>query len=229
MFFEAWNARTDHGDIALAVSQDGFKWKYERVVLDEPYTLSFPHVFFWNGDFYMVPEARASQSIRIYRANPFPLRWTFVQTLVEGEAFRDSVVFEYEETWWLYTLAGEGKGLKLYFADSPLDPWTEHPKSPIIRQNPDLVRPGGNVIVRGDRIIRYAQDSFPYYGNQLWAIEVTLLTREHYQEHRIGDTPILKGFDNWNTRGMHHISPIQLPDGRWLAAVDGHGRQMNEW
>jgi len=110
-----------------------------------------------------------------------------------------------------------------------LGAWTEHPQSPIIRQNPDLVRPGGNVIVRGDRIIRYAQDSFPYYGNQLWAIEVTLLTREYYQEHRIGDTPILKGYDNWNTRGMHHISPVQLPDGKWLAAVDGHGRQMNEW
>lgn len=229
MFFEVWNARTDQGDIALAVSEDGFTWEYEQVVLDEPHTLSFPHVFFWKGDFYMVPEAHVSQSIRLYRADPFPLRWTFVQTLVEGDAFRDTVVFQYKETWWLYSLAGGGRGLKLYFADSPLGPWTEHPKSPVVHQNPDLARPGGNVIVSGDRIIRFAQDSFPYYGNQVWAVEILQLSRENYQEQCIGDIPALKGYKNWNTRGMHHISPIQLSDGRWIASVDGHGRQMSEW
>ena len=56
MFFEVLHRETQRGVIALATSDDGFNWKYEQVVLEEPFHLSYPYVFDWQGERYMVPE-----------------------------------------------------------------------------------------------------------------------------------------------------------------------------
>ena len=47
MFFEVMNTRTNRGGIGLATSNDGLKWTYKRIALDEPFHLSYPHVFKW--------------------------------------------------------------------------------------------------------------------------------------------------------------------------------------
>jgi len=221
MFLEVWNLSTNQGDIAVAVSQDGRQWTYRQIVLDEPYTLSYPCVFKWNGGYYMIPETRGTESIRLYRADGFPSRWSFVKTLVEGAMYRDSTIFQHVDKWWLFSVTGPSDTLHLFYADSPLGPWAEHPQSPVVAGDPDHARPGGNVLVWDDRLVRFAQDCFPYYGNQVWAFEITQLTLEAYQERKVGPRPILKGCDNWNTLGMHQLSALRLRDGRWVAAVDG--------
>lgn len=40
MFFEVMNSRTQQGDIGLAITNDGLKWVYKQIVLDEPFHLS---------------------------------------------------------------------------------------------------------------------------------------------------------------------------------------------
>ncbi len=47
MFFEALNRGSQRGEIALATSSNGYQWKYQRVVLAEPFHLSYPYVFKW--------------------------------------------------------------------------------------------------------------------------------------------------------------------------------------
>ena len=56
MFIEVKNAETRHGEIALARSSDGVAWRYDSVVLREPFHLSYPHVFKTGGRYYMTPE-----------------------------------------------------------------------------------------------------------------------------------------------------------------------------
>ncbi|MDH5781404.1 MAG: hypothetical protein OEZ07_02405 [Dehalococcoidia bacterium] len=221
MFFEVLNANTDQGDIALATSNDGLSWTYEQIVLDEPFHLSYPYVFKWKSEYYMIPESGQDQSIRLYKADNFPYDWSFIKILLEGEAFVDNTIFHYDDMWWLFTGTVNNDVLRLHYSDTPLGPWTEHPKSPIIEGDANIARPGGNVIVFDGRILRYTQDCDPYYGNQVWAFEITTLTTRDYEEHRVGTTPILKGFDNWNTRGMHQISPYRVSENRWIASVDG--------
>src|SRR5262245_13276304 len=65
--------------------------------------------------------------------------------------------------------------LRLFYSEDLLGPWVEHPKSPIVSGKPHIARPGGRVIVSGDRVIRYAQDDTPRYGNQVWAFEIVRL------------------------------------------------------
>jgi hypothetical protein len=56
MFFEVLNALTSKGEVGLATSGDGVRWKYERIVLREPFHLSSPYVFKHEDGFYMIPE-----------------------------------------------------------------------------------------------------------------------------------------------------------------------------
>ncbi|MDH7506304.1 MAG: hypothetical protein QHH15_00750 [Candidatus Thermoplasmatota archaeon] len=171
----------------------------------------------------MIPDISGTNSINLYKANDFPYNWSFVKILIDGRNFADSTIFYYNNTWWIFTQTEDDFSLHLYFSDSLFGSWTEHPHSPIISNDDNISRPGGNVIVYNNRIFRYTQDCYPSYGQQVWAFEITELTKKDYKEKRIGDEPILKGYDNWNELGMHQISICKI-DNKWIAAVDGYGR-----
>ena len=228
MFFEVFNAATDQGEIALATSQNGSSWTYQRVVLDEPYHLSYPYVFEWQGEWYMLPETYQKNEARLYRADDFPYRWSYVGTLIEGQ-YVDSSLLHYEDRWWLFTAPYKDNDhrLRLFFADDLLGPWTEHPSSPIVDWDPHIARPGGRMVAYEDRIIRYAQDSYPRYGIQVYAFEISELTPTTYREKRIGNAPVLAPTGRgWNARNMHQIDPHPTGDGRWIACVDGVGHKL---
>src|SRR5579863_2305847 len=167
MFFEVVNHLTRRGEIGLAVSADAMRWKYQRIVLAEPFHISYPHVFQWRGTHYMIPESSRAHAVRLYRAARFPFEWEHVSNLLEGGRYADSSVFFYGGRWWLFTEASEDASkpvLRLFFADEPLGPWQEHPSSPVCAGNSHIARPGGRVIVVGDIPVRFAQDIFPEYG-----------------------------------------------------------------
>ncbi|MBE9513733.1 MAG: hypothetical protein IMY83_01690 [Chloroflexi bacterium] len=227
MFLEVMNAATNQGDIAFATSDDGLNWTYEQIVLDEPFHLTYPYVFKWQDEYYMVPESHEVDSIRLYRAVDFPTEWSFVGTLLEGSGYVDSAVFHFNSMWWLFTSFGGSDTLHLYCADELLGPWIEHPESPIIEGDANIARPGGRVLVFDGRIIRYTQDDEPTYGNQVRAFEITELTTTSYEEKEVSQNPILEpSGTGWNARGMHHIDPHQVDEGKWIACVDGYGDRL---
>ncbi len=223
MFFEVWNTRTGQGDIGLAVSNDGLKWIYKQIVLDEAFHLSYPYVFKWKNQYYMIPETHQTGSVRLYRAVDFPVQWVFVRTLLYG-SYADASVFRYDGRWWIFA-GSDPVGndiLRLYYAGDLMGPWTEHPESPIIEGDANRARPGGRVLVFDGKIIRYAQDDEPTYGNQVRAFEITGLTTVSYKEKEVPESPVLKpGGSRWNRDGMHTIDAHRIDENRWLACVDG--------
>jgi hypothetical protein len=223
MFFEVWNRHTQKGEIGLATSEDAIRWTYQQIVLAEPFHLSYPYVFEWNGDYYMIPESYQAGSIRVYKGTPFPTHWSFSHTVIHGPYYADTSIVRHDNKWWLFTETNPGMKhdtLRLYYADDLAGLWREHPKSPIIAGNGHIARPAGRVLAEHDRIIRYAQDCDPVYGKQVHAFEVTELTATRYQE-RENENPVLTGSGyGWNESGMHHIDP-HLENGKWIACVDG--------
>ena len=220
MFFEVLNSDTNQGDIGLAVSNDGFNWAYKQIVLDEPFHLSYPYVFKWEGTYYMIPESARAYSIRLYKAINFPVKWAFAVTLLEGQ-YADPSICHHNNKWWLF--AGENNDtLRLYYSDALSGPFTEHPKSPIIVGDADRARPGGRSLILKNRIVRYTQDDDPTYGNKVRAFEITELTRESYEEKEVSENAIVEASGTgWNAEGMHHIDPHQISESRWIACVDG--------
>ena len=225
LYFEIMNRLSRHGEIAFATSQDGFDWRYQRVVLREPFHLSYPQVFPWRNDFYMIPETGRAKAIRLYRATRFPDRWSHVATLLEGGRFVDSTVFHFEDRWWMFTEAGPGPTspvLRLFYASDLRGPWTEHPASPLLQGDTRIVRPAGRVILFDGRPVRFTQPVFPVYGTEVRAFEILELTASSYREQQIGADPMLgPGRESWNSGGMHHVDAHRLDDGTWLACVDG--------
>ncbi len=225
MFFEVMNHRTGRGAVGLAASADGRKWTYERIVLAEPFHLSYPYVFEHRGDYYMIPECSTSRSVRLYRARPFPWRWSLAATLLEGPCLLDASVVRYGGKWWLFVETNPELSydtLRLFYADALTGPWREHPESPIVRGDPRIARPAGRIVVAGDRVVRYAQDCSRAYGTAVHALEVLELTPRSYRERPACPDPILQGSGaGWNESGMHHVDPHALSDGRWVACVDG--------
>jgi hypothetical protein len=225
MFFEILNQKTQRGEIGLATSQNAVDWAYRQIVLAEPFHLSYPYVFEWKNEYYMIPESAQAEAIRLYRASQFPLEWTFIGDIMSGSSFLDSSVFRYADTWWLFTETSSDyqfDTLRLFYSNELLGSWVEHPKSPIVSGNAHIARPGGRVLVMNDKILRYAQDCQPDYGTQVRAFEISELSTTQYYEQEVEEGVVLAPSDSgWNGSGMHHIDPHLMSDGSWIACVDG--------
>lgn len=225
MFFELLNWRANKGEIGLATSQDGFNWKYQERVLVEPFHLSYPYVFCLEGEFYMVPEAKQSGAVRIYRALEFPRNWRLVNTLLEGESLVDSSIFWDHGRWWIFASASNSQGhdvLRLFFSDTLEGEWQEHPGSPFDNNVASHVRPAGRILICDGKLVRVAQNRYGSYGTSLRAYEITLLTPNRYSEVPVSENPTIgpNGKD-WAASGMHHMDAHLRVDGSWLACVDG--------
>ena len=224
MFFEVMNNANGLGEIGLAVSQDAITWQYRQIVLREPFHLSYPHVFGWNSDVYMVAETLGANAVRLYRAKAFPDQWIWVKDIVPG-AQADPSIFFFDAKWWLFTCPTpyQHDSLRLYSAADPLSTWTEHPASPLITGNKSIARPGGRVLILDGSPVRFTQDCVPIYGKQVRAFAITELAATTYKERELPESPVLKpvGGEGWNSSGMHHMDAHQLSANSWIACVDG--------
>jgi hypothetical protein len=220
MFFEMLNSITGRGEIGYASSSDYISWEYGGSVLREKFHLSYPLVFYWNGDYYMVPESQKSGAIRIYIATDFPYEWKFLLNLMEGKPYRDSTILHYNDRWWLYTTYDDNNLLLFHSRKLVSDKWIEHPQSPVLTGR--YARPGGRVILYNNRIIRFSQDLYPDYGNRVVAYEVKILTTKIYSEEQIGPHPFLgPSGKGWNAKRMHHVDCLRKDDNLWIIVADG--------
>lgn len=228
LFFEVYNLDTEQGDLAVATSKNTRSWDYEQIILDEPFHLSYPYVFKWQDEYYLIPESFEANSIRLYKAEQFPTKWTFITTLVDNMELVDPSVAFYNDQWWLLATPTSNDTLHLFFADDLLGPWQEHPASPVVENNLHKSRSSGRLLVYDNRLFRYTMDVDPPVGtHQVWAYEITDISPTTYAEERVGDVPILKpDGSGWNAQAMHQIDPHQIDDNNWIAPVDGFGKYL---
>lgn len=220
MFFEVLNEENQLGEIGHASSRNLSEWNYSKIVLREPFHLSYPSIIQTEGKWYMIPETRQSGAIRLYEAIDFPAKWEFKMELARGD-YADPTIFFYKGKWWMYVLNGTQK-LFLFHSDSLMGPWIPHVKNPIIPDSLKYTRPAGNPVVYNGKLYRFAQDGVPTYGNKVRAFEVDIISEGDYSEHEIPESPVLKASrKGWNSIGMHHVNAHQLGEGKWVACVDG--------
>jgi hypothetical protein len=221
LFFEALPVETRRGVIGLAESPDGLHWEYRRVVLSEPFHLSYPHVFEWDNVYYMTPESLGPGQVRLYAATRFPDRWEHVACLIPGR-HADPTVFRTEEGWFLMTSnPDDSASLRLYHAGSLTGPWSEHPGSPVVARESRFARPAGRIVAWDGGLIRFTQDCSRYYGREVHAFRVTHLSATDYREELAAPGPVVgPGRCAWNRWGMHHVDAHPHPGGGWIASLD---------
>lgn len=222
MFFEAFNWKTAQGDIALAKSNNGVDWNYQKVVLDEEFHLSYPYVFEWKNEYYLIPESNEDLAVRLYKAESFPDKWEYIGNLISGYHFIDPSIVYYKDMWWLFVATVPDDGvINLYYSDDLFGNWVAHPMNPIIKLDKHLGRPGGRMIIHEDKLFRLAQDSYIEYGLQVFAFEITDISEKNYSEEIISTTPVItRSGVGWNAAGMHHLD-LHKSDARWIGVADG--------
>uniref|UniRef100_A0A1D1ZVJ1 Uncharacterized protein n=1 Tax=Auxenochlorella protothecoides TaxID=3075 RepID=A0A1D1ZVJ1_AUXPR len=231
LFFETKSNRDMQGDIGVAESRDGgASWRYLGIALDEAWHLSYPHVFSWEGQMYMVPEGYQSGALRVYIAEEFPLKWRFLAKL-HPQPLIDASIVEFEGRWWLFATDASASGssrcrmLSLWHASSPLGPWLAHAASPVMSGDAAAgARSGGRVVAVDGKLVRFGQDCAGGYGQGLVAYRVDVLTPTEFRQTRV---PLefgaagKHGMRAWNGARHHHLDAHQLRDGSWVAVMDG--------
>ena len=190
LFFEELPFASGQGHIAVVeIAQDG-KLGTPQPALQRPYHLSYPFVFDWRGDTYMIPESLANRTVEMYRARNYPCEWEPVTVLLKDISAADATLVEHGGRWWMFAnVARPGEYicdyLHLWWADSPLGPWQAHPRNPIVHDRSGS-RPAGALFRRGDLLLRPAQDCASEYGGAIVLKQVDCLTEQDYAETPAG-------------------------------------------
>ncbi len=222
LFFEIDSVTTHQGEIGLATSTDTTNWIYQQIVLDEPFHLSYPYVFKWDGIYYMIPETHQANAIRLYRADRFPTHWTYVTNLVQG-VYHDPSIVRYNSRWWIFASTGQNEDMNIFYADQLTGPWKAHTKNPVITKDRTRARCGGRIREIDGKLIRFAQDCLDRYGHRLLGYEVATLTPENYAEKPVAENPLLApDGSGWNAYRMHQLDLYQTATNNWIGFTDGN-------
>jgi hypothetical protein len=178
-------------------------------ILVKPYHLSYPFVFSWRNEMYLVPESAENGTVGIYRAVDFPYKWQFVCNLMEGVFVYDATLFEHDGRWWMFAAckshrdASSWDELYIYYADSPVSTnWYPHSMNPVV-SDVRSARPAGRIFREHGKIYRPSQNNSYFYGYGLNINEVLELSVSVYRERTV---------DSWypaprdSVKGIHTIN-----------------------
>ena len=190
IFFEDYSFDAGKGVISFVKIDGRGRASAPQLALEQPQHLSYPFLFEWNGDVYMIPETCQANNVQLLRAKRFPDQWEAVATLLEGYPAVDATLFEHDRRWFMFANISERGGstrdeLFLFVGDTPLGPWRPHPLNPI-KSDARSTRPAGNLFRRGNKIIRPSQDCTNGYGSSIMFSEVEVLSDTDYRERVIG-------------------------------------------
>ncbi len=192
-----------------------------RVVLERDYHLSYPFVFPWHGEYYMLPETLENRTIELWRATHFPWRWSLEKVLFHDVAAVDPTLLQHAGRVWLFANQSVSGGslhdeLFLYSADSLLGEWHAHPRNPVV-SDVRRARPAGRLFLEAGQLYRPAQDCGEEYGSGIWIHRVDTLDLRDYRE-----TPVRRIGAGWwpgasCTHTLERVGGFDAIDARvWL-------------
>jgi len=225
IFFEDYSFKNRKAVISMIEIDATGNPSVPEPVLEANYHVSYPCVFEWDGEMYMLPESKDNHTIELYRATDFPRGWRREHVLMTGVSTVDSTVVRYDEKFWLFTsgltqserLFDGDNELSLFFSEKPFGPWKAHPKNPIV-SDIRRCRPAGRLFFEAGQLIRPSQDCSGRYGRRVCFNRVNLLSDTDYDE-----TPMATVTTHWfpRNRGTHTFNQsgrYQVVDGRTLVS-----------
>lgn len=158
------------------------------VVLEEDVHLSFPFIFEYETEIFMCPEIHQKREIRVYKCIDFPMKWEFHKTLMRDVSAADTIIFQRDESWWLFTnidkscVGDHGCQLHIFSANNPLsEEWVAHEKNPVIF-DPLVARNGGLIVSENEVYRIFQRQGFDMYGEACGIARITDLTLTNYVE-----------------------------------------------
>ena len=175
IFVEQYKKDKECGCIGYFEFENG-KPVNKGIIIENSYHMSYPDVFEFNGDFYMIPESSANSTIDLYIADQFPNNWRKTKTLLSGKKYVDSTVFEYESKLYLISYCMENSYEIHLFKLDMFNQTMELLSRKVYTEN--VARPGGRLFIENGKLIRPAQDCSRKYGESLVFYQVDDLNND---------------------------------------------------
>ena len=159
-----------HKGVLAVCKYNGDAFTNWEVVINEEFHLAFPNMFKHNGKLYMIPDGSYHGQLVVYRCDEFPLKWTKVRIIAQGEKFADSVILD-DGLLLSYHMQKDGNSLTLLKVSEG-----QASQLGVIASAPDTdknLRPAGQCFIENGVLYRPAQDCKKAYGAALDIRQVT--------------------------------------------------------
>jgi hypothetical protein len=190
IFFEDYSIKNNKGSISCVAVNKKNKTKHYKEIIKENFHLSFPFIFKYNKKYFMIPEARESQSIKLYKCTKFPNKWKFFKNIMTNIDYVDPVIFKWKKSWILILSKTKNNflysKLYIYISKNPLSSnWKPLKSNPVIQSN-IFGRNGGFIQESNKKIYRVSQAYLPgNYGAYISINEIFYIFKNNYKEKTI--------------------------------------------
>lgn len=103
LFCEVFDLIEHKGKEGYCVLNEDGTWTSPKIIIDEPFHLSFPNIFEFKGDIYIMPEMSGDYSLKVYKAVAFPDKWEIADVVLPDVFACDSVFIETARSRFLLT------------------------------------------------------------------------------------------------------------------------------
>jgi len=189
VFIEEFLYRRNKAHISYMTIDEKGRSSDPKKIIEKPYHLSYPFVFPYNNEFYMIPETGSNRTIELYKCLEFPDKWEMVSILMKNVRAYDTTILRKDGKWWLFTNITENEGASsfdelflFYSTDLFSENWTPHPKNPVV-SDVKSARPAGRIFSYNGNIYRPSQNSSKTYGFGMKINYIVTLDETEYKEH----------------------------------------------
>lgn len=184
VFFETFDFRSERGIIQCCALDEALVPGPIETALSLPHHLSYPFVFEYGDDVFMIPESHEAGEVSLYIATNFPSAWSKERCLIPNFAGLDCTLFQHGGKWWLAGTQYADPArydLYLWYADDLFSDWLPHRGNPV-KSCPRSARPGGKPFVFNEALYRPAQNCETTYGESLTLNRIVTLTPTDFSE-----------------------------------------------
>jgi len=188
VFIEEVTGESNKGHISYFTIDKNGNNSVPKKIIERPYHMSYPFVFDYNDEYYMIPETGANKTIDLYKSVGFPEKWEMIITLMEDIEAYDVTLIKYIEKWWLFANVRENEEassldeLCLFYSDDLLSGvWTPHMLNPVVC-DVTSARPAGKIFIHNGNLYRPSQNSSLMYGYGVKINHIVTLTETEYKE-----------------------------------------------
>ena len=179
VFVEDYIKKDSKAVISVIEIDDKDNHKHFTNIIEEDFHLSFPFIFEYENDLFMVPESSENKDIRLYKCLKFPNKWIYCYNLISNIHAADTIIFKKSNLYWLLTTTSNNNDyssqLNIFYSDNPLSQsWKAHKNNPV-KYDINNGRNGGLIIKNNGELIRAVQ-TFDYnkYGQNQYGRKINL-------------------------------------------------------